>query len=216
MFDGAFSAAFSQDGRRIVTGGANVSVFDTDTGAILHQRRFLTDAQRVVAFSPSGDTVATSGDHFHLWDLRTDQVRSLIGHQETVTSIEFSPDGQMLLSGSLDRTVKLWSVRDGILVRSFTGHQGGINAISFAPDGQHFASVGNDGTSRLWQTNTGQLLVTSMLRDGGWLSITPDGRFVTSTDPTAFLAIVKENTVLPTEEFVRQNRRSSLDALFAR
>src|SRR5207249_4562501 len=49
------------------------------------------------------------------------QVRILSGHEGEVLSLAFSPDGQILASGSNDNSVRLWSVRDGTLLRSLTG-----------------------------------------------------------------------------------------------
>jgi hypothetical protein len=67
---------------------------------------------------------------------------------------------------------------------------------------------------RLWDVDTGRLLITTIVRNGDWLSVTPEGIFATSGDPRDFLAIVRGLDILPMEEFILQNRRDSLGAFF--
>src|SRR6266581_3259350 len=58
------------------------------------------------------------------------------GHAMRVDGIAFSPDGQLLASGSADNTIKLWDTASKREVRTFAGHTGGIKAVAFRPDGQ--------------------------------------------------------------------------------
>ncbi|MEC4814558.1 MAG: AAA-like domain-containing protein [Scytonema sp. PMC 1069.18] len=74
----------------------------------------------------------------------------LEGHSDRVQNVSFSPDGKILASASADNTVKLWNVKDGILLRSLEGHTSDVWSISFSPNGEILASTGNDGTVRLW------------------------------------------------------------------
>jgi WD40 repeat protein len=216
-FDGAFSAAFSGDGQRVVTGGNSVAVWDAGTGDILRNLAVPGPGTRAVAFSPSGNIVAsgTDGVSVRLWDSQSGTlVRTLNGHRGNVRVVVFSPDGRSLLSGRFENTIRLWNVENGSLVRELHGHQGWVGGVSFAPDGKRFASVGYDGTMRLWDVDTGRLLITTIVRNGDWLSVTPEGIFATSGDPRDFLAIVRGLDILPMEEFILQNRRDSLGAFF--
>jgi WD40 repeat protein len=216
-FGGAFSAAFSRDGRRIVTGGDSVAVWDVETGAILRKMQ-IPIATYAVTFSPSGTRIASGGDDgsVMLWDAQSGvPVHILKGHRGNVRVVAFSPDGQTLLSGGFDHKLKLWSAERGGFIRDLDGHQGWVRAVSFAPDGKRIMSVGDDGTARLWDTDTGRLLITTLMRNGDWLSVTPEGLFATSGDPQEFLAIVRGFDVLPMSEFILRNRRDSLAALFS-
>lgn len=73
------------------------------------------------------------------------------GHGGNVDALEFTPDGQMLISGSKDTTLKFWRVSDGELVQTLRGHAINVSAIAFSPDRQHFATAGFDGFARVRQ-----------------------------------------------------------------
>jgi len=216
-FRGAFSAAFSGDGRRVVTAGNGVAVWDVATGAVLSKMGIQGAGTHAVAFSPSRTLVAfgTDSQSVELFDSHSGAlVRTLRGHRGNVRIVAFSPDGVRLLSGGFENTLRLWNVDNGSVIRSLREHQGWVAGASFTPDGKRLVSVGYDGTMRLWDTDSGRLLITTIVRDGNWLSVTPEGLFATSGDPHEFLAIVKGFDVLPMEEFILQNRRDTFGSLF--
>lgn len=62
----------------------------------------------------------------------------------------FSPNGELLASGSLDDTVWLWQVKDGKLLSTLKGHTGTVFSVTFSPDGSTLPSGSGDGTVRLW------------------------------------------------------------------
>jgi tetratricopeptide (TPR) repeat protein len=84
--------------------------------------------------------------------------RTLTGHTGVVYSVVFSPDGQLLASGSADQTIRLWKVGDGSLVRELKGHTRPVQSVAFSPDGQLLASGSNDQTVRLWKVGDGRLV----------------------------------------------------------
>lgn len=89
-----------------------------------------------------------------------------IGHSSFITAVAFSPDGARLLSGSDDKTIKLWDVASGSLLRTFEGHPGldapgaphSVFALAFLPDGLTFLSSGEDNTVKVRDLATGRLL----------------------------------------------------------
>jgi WD40 repeat protein/serine/threonine protein kinase len=109
-------------------------------------------------------------------------VRTLTGHTNRVTSVSFSPDGRLLASGSLDGTIKLWRVADGLEVRTLTEHTAWVNSVSFSPDGRLLASGSLDGTIKLWRVADGALVRTLKGHTSwvGSVSFSPDGRLLAS------------------------------------
>ena len=71
------------------------------------------------------------------------------GHVYRVNSVVFSPDGNLIASGSRDKTIGLWNL-DGKLIYRLETHADAINSIAFSPDGSALASASDDGTIILW------------------------------------------------------------------
>ena len=72
------------------------------------------------------------------------------GHDSYVWSVAFSPNGEFLASGSLDKTIKLWNPKNGQLLRTLTGHDNEVWSVAFSPNGEFLASGSHDRTIKLW------------------------------------------------------------------
>jgi len=82
--------------------------------------------------------------------------QTLIGHQNLVYSVAFSPDEDIIASGSDDKTIKLWQLKDGQEICTLKGHKNSVYCVTFSPDGKNIASSSHDKTIRLWQVNNGE------------------------------------------------------------
>ncbi len=118
------SIAFSADSSLVVTGSDYPRLWATDGTIKMTLRapnKFVTGA----AISPNGKYVAAGGTYTAtamLWDVGgnpSQPLRTFLGHTEKVTSVAFSPNGLYLLTGSLDRTTRLWDVATGKELRRF-------------------------------------------------------------------------------------------------
>ncbi|MGJ3250694.1 MAG: protein kinase domain-containing protein [Elainellaceae cyanobacterium] len=87
-------------------------------------------------------------------------LRTLSDHRDQVRAIALTPDSQLLVSGSYDSTIKLWSMPRGILQSTLTEHSNRVTAVAVSPDGQLLATGSFDRTIKLWAMPSGQLLRT--------------------------------------------------------
>ena len=107
---------------------------------------------------------------------------TLTGHSNTVSSVSFSPDGQVLASGSVDETIKLWDVGSRREIATLKGHSGLVYSVSFSPDGQVLASGSDDHTIKLWDVGSRREIATlkGHRYDVYSVSFSPDGQVLAS------------------------------------
>jgi WD40 repeat protein len=85
---------------------------------------------------------------------------NLNGHSSYVNTLAISPDGQTLVSGSADKTIKIWNLSTGQEIRTLTGHSNPVNSIVISPDGQTLVSGSADKTIKIWNLSTGKEIRT--------------------------------------------------------
>ena len=121
-----------------------------------------------------------------LWDVATRTVRSeLGGHSEVVSSLAYSPDGQVLASSGGDRSVRLWDVAAGRERRVIPGQPGMLVALAFAPDGRTLALADQRSEAvRLWDLAAGAERAGLYGAEGSVLAlaISPEGRTLAAAD----------------------------------
>ncbi|KAI9797211.1 MAG: hypothetical protein M1833_005620 [Piccolia ochrophora] len=143
-----------------------------------------------VALSEAGNELYSGGidNDIKVWDLRKKAVAySMIGHADTVTSLEISPDSQTLLSNSADSTAKTWDIRPFAPtdrnVMTYDGATAGMeqNSIraSWDPKGGRIIAGSGDRTVVIWDTKTGKLLY----KLPGHKGTVNDARFSPGPDP---------------------------------
>jgi WD40 repeat protein len=78
-------------------------------------------------------------------------MKALTTHETAAWSVSFSPDGRLLASAGLGKTVNLWDVPSGTLRQTLVGHSDKVTSFAFSPDGKLLASGSYDKTIKIWR-----------------------------------------------------------------
>jgi WD40 repeat protein len=206
--DRVLCVAVSPDGRFALSGGCDgtLRLWDLERG---REARHFTEHKRwvmSVAFTPDGRRAVSGGldGGARLWDvasgrefkghldggmferfwasLRGPAVPRFNGHAQAVTSAAFDPTGRRLVTGGIDRTLRLWEVDSGKEVRRFAGHTMGVTTLALSADGRRAVSGSLDKSVRLWDVDTGEELqrFTGHGDVVSGVAFSPDGRLILS------------------------------------
>jgi WD40 repeat protein len=140
-----------------------------------------SDTIRSVAFSPDGTKIVSGSDDGTIKVRREPSKSPLLGqnrtllaclavkleqlsektnaHSNQITSVAFSPDGTKIVSGSWDRTIKVWD-SDGLelLSEKTNAHSSYVTSVAFSPDGTKIVSGSAEGTIEVWDSGALGLL----------------------------------------------------------
>jgi WD40 repeat protein len=144
---------------------------------------------------------------------------TLSGHMNTVVSATFSPNGDRVLTASVDSTARVWGAGSGKELQVLRGHENIVWSAQFSPDGKTVATASGDKTGRLWDARIGKPLGEAMKHEGevGSGAYSPDGTQVVtaSDDKTARFWGLQRSPQLDLLECSGEQRISQATAQFA-
>ena len=134
------------DGTAATMRGRTVVVRKDGTSHVLRHR----DRVNSVAFSPSGDLLATASRDrdARIWSVATGELVRVFSHNTAVHDAQFSPDERWLVTAAL--RASLWDAHDGTNIVRLKGHEGTVAAAAFDPSGRRIVTGGVDGTVRTY------------------------------------------------------------------
>lgn len=142
-------------------------------GGIIKQFDLGTTGVGALAFSQDGKKLAVGSDPNYegivgsIWDVDSDTMTQEFNItlpmgkiSNFVYAIAINQAGDRVVTGSADKTARLWDVDSGKEINTLTGHSADIWAVAFSPDGDTVATGSRDETIKLWDANTGEEIRT--------------------------------------------------------
>ncbi|MGZ3468910.1 MAG: c-type cytochrome domain-containing protein [Isosphaeraceae bacterium] len=186
--DAVFAVAFSPDGKRLATAGADriIRVYETETGKLLVQIEDHADWIFDIAFSPDGNRLASASRDktSKVFDVvKKESLVTFTGHGQPVYTVAFRPDGKAVATGGEDNEIRIWTTEgEAKQVRGIGGFGGTVFKLRYSPDGNILAACSGDKSVRLFKAQNGSQ-VRFLAGHADWvysLAFSPDSKTLAS------------------------------------
>ena len=191
---GVVAAAFSPDGKRIVSGSfdGTAKVWEAASGKELLALKGHSAAVWSVAFSLDSQRIVTGSfdQTARVWDAASGkELLTIKGDRGVFWSVAFSPDGRRIATGGGPRAARIWDAASGKELLTLEGHSDWVNSVAFSPDGRQILTGSRDETAKVWDADSGRERLTLQGHSGSVESavFSPDGQRIAtgSRDKTA-------------------------------
>ncbi len=216
------SAAFSQDGMRIVSTGVDPvpRVWDATNGRLIFTLRGHTGNVDSVSFSPDGRKIVSSSmdKTIRFWDVANgDELYQFKGHGTPIMTVRYSTDGKYIISASFDGEVKIWKADFRQETLTMKEPQGIVEHASFSPNGDSVISASRNKTIVVWDSLTGRKKRTLYGHDDfvNFGSFSPDGKWIVSAGRDQVVKVWDTENRDPTNGEELQNARNNSIAIVA-
>ena len=161
-----YAVEYANNGRTIVSGSSDTTVrlWDARTGI---NTRILTAGNGITSVSVSANLPYIAASSFdatvYIWDMQSGQLISQLagrdGHKDSAYCTAFSPNGREIVTGGLDKDVKIWELTAGTTlpgkVKTLHGHADFVVSIGVTPDARWILSGSKDRSLVTWDAETG-------------------------------------------------------------
>ena len=199
-----FFASWSPDGKRVLTASLDETarLWDPASGLPVTPPIKLKGFPFAAEYSPDGSRFVTASDTVaEVWDAITGEAAFRVQHETGVLSARFSPDGKLLLTGSLDQTARLWDSATGAAVGAPLQHGEAVQFAAFNRSSDRALTATSQGNAQVWDVANGRRITEPFRQRGALLSASFDGsgkRILTaSKDHTAQIWRVMPATSSP-------------------
>ena len=145
-----FSMSFSTDASRIVSHSTDgIQVWNT-SGLPLERFAVGDVAFQGVTFGTDNRTIVSTDAKNSIHLINMSLVNVIMGHEGAVSDIAFSIDGAQLVSGGVDKTIRLWTISDGKQIGAFAGPTDAITSLDLSTDGKLLFAGGVDKVVYVW------------------------------------------------------------------
>ncbi|MEC4895367.1 MAG: caspase family protein [Oscillatoria sp. PMC 1051.18] len=127
----------------------NLSLSERQLEALLAGIKAANQLQRLPSITVTDRLKNTTVQNLNYLLQNIQERNRLVGHQDSITGVDFSPDNQYIATASADNTIKIWSFQ-GEEIATLQGHQDSVTSVSFSPDGKTIVSGSLDKTVKLW------------------------------------------------------------------
>lgn len=150
----------SYDNRLIVaTKTGEVLVVNKESFLVEKNIQASTVSARTIAIGKTDFAIGYSDNCIRIFDKKTlELTHSLLAHEISVFTLQYSPNGKYLISGSRDAHIKFWNTTTYQLEESVAAHMYAINHITFSDSGNYFFSCSMDKSIKIWDSETKKLL----------------------------------------------------------
>lgn len=194
------SLAIASDGQTLISSDAygRIEVWNLRTSErvrVITERSYYAVSSSLVIGQDGQTLFSGIYDAVKVWNLKTgNHIRTIEKHSGSVTSVAISPDGRTLVSGSRDRTIKVYSSSSSIYTLS--GHGDAVNSLVISLDGQTLVSGSDDTTIKVWDLNGREEICTFTGHEGAVnsVAISPDEQTIASGSDDETITLWNLNT----------------------
>jgi serine/threonine protein kinase len=189
--------AWSPNGRMLAFSYASglIKIARAEDGTTLSIVESKAKTRQALAWSPDGQTLASCGSaQVELWSTDGTLRQTLTINQPTISvvSVAFSPDGQVLATGSTDGSIKLWRMADGVLLKEITSQFDMIQQVVFGDQGRMIAAFDISARLGVWRVGDGSPVRTNTMPASSVTvyAFSPDGQLFATNNPNSSSAQV--------------------------